>query len=128
MRRYSKRYTTVKMFGELIRFNFDVLVIINWIFISPMEISEDTIAHARKMQNAEVKAYTFGAHPEQLRASRLVRVGIFQHQTPMATNVPIEQMRATMHKMAHDAITTAFYGHANIFCFQETWSKATNMN
>lgn len=90
--------------------------------VRPMEISEDTIAHARKMQNAEVKAYTFGAHPEQLRASRLVRVGIFQHQTPMATNVPIEQMRATMHKMAHDAITTAFYGHANIFCFQETWN------
>lgn len=51
-----------------------------------------------------------------------MKVGLFQHQTPLPTWSPISEMRDAMFKMAAEVLEVASEAGVNVFCFQEAWS------
>ncbi len=48
---------------------------------------------AAAASNFDVQAYRFDAAAEQLRAPRLVRVGLIQHAIQLPTSAPFEEQR-----------------------------------
>jgi len=72
--------------------------------------------------NIELRSCRFDCKAEQLRAPRLVRVGIFQHKTPLDTWAPIQEQRDALFALAKNALETAHRGGVNVFCFQEAWN------
>lgn len=52
----------------------------------------------------------------------MVKVGLFQHQTPLPTWSPISEMRQALFKMAAEVLEIASEAGINVFCFQEAWS------
>lgn len=70
----------------------------------------------------ELKAYSIPALTEQTRPVRAVRIGLFQHQTPLPTNSKISEMHNAMQKLAVKAIHLASNLGVNVFCFQEAWN------
>lgn len=73
--------------------------------------------------NIELKTCGFKSKTEQTRSSRLTRVGVFQHATPLPTSSPILEMREAVFQLAKNAIAIAAAANVNVFCFQEAWSK-----
>lgn len=86
-----------------------------------LDINSDTKSLA-KTYNLELLSYKFNCPEEQLRSRRLVRVGIFQHKTPLPPSTPILQQRNALYKLAKETIEVAAKGQVNIFCFQEAWN------
>ncbi|XP_017774693.1 PREDICTED: beta-ureidopropionase [Nicrophorus vespilloides] len=89
--------------------------------VNPLQLSSEALNHA-EIDNFELKGYGFDIRQEQLRAPRLVRVGVFQNATPLETWAPIEQQRHAFYGMAKRALLTAFCSGVNVFCFQEAWN------
>lgn len=89
--------------------------------VKPIDLSSDvkSLAESSKF---DIKSYGFECPPEEVRLARVIRVGIFQHETPMATWTPILKQREAMYTMANDAITAAGKAEVNVFCFQEAWN------
>ncbi|KAJ8921179.1 hypothetical protein NQ315_013651 [Exocentrus adspersus] len=83
----------------------------------PKDVSE-----LSAISNIQVVTCGFNSKGEQLRAPRVVRVGLFQHQHPVSTVTPIKETRDALFKLAREAIELAFKGGVNIFCFQEAWN------
>ena len=80
-----------------------------------------------KASGFDVRTHTFNAAPEQLRPPRRVRVGIYQHAHPVPPGAPILEQRTALYKMAEQVISAAALSGVNVFCFQETWSKAISL-
>jgi len=72
--------------------------------------------------NFDIQTESFTASAEQLRAPRVVKVGLFQNQLPLETTVPIKEQIGALHGLAEKAIAAAAACGVNIFCFQETWT------
>jgi beta-ureidopropionase len=75
-----------------------------------------------KNANFEIKSEKFVAAAEQLRAPRIVRVGLFQNALPLKTTASVVEQRQALHNLAEKAITAAAASKVNVFCFQETWT------
>lgn len=71
----------------------------------------------------ELVAYKFNCAEEQLRKSRVIKVGLFQHKIPLPTWSPIQDMLEVMFKMAAEVLEVASKSGVNVFCFQEAWSN-----
>ena len=63
------------------------------------------------------------AKPEEMRAPRIVRIGIIQHGLVVPTSEPIRVQRDEIHKKIASYIEHAAACGANIVCMQELWSK-----
>lgn len=59
---------------------------------------------------------------EQLRAPRLVRVGLIQHSIVAATMDYVQNQRNEIHKKIKSYIVQAAQYNVNILCLQEAWS------
>ena len=86
-----------------------------------MPVSEQTAA-AAKSKGFEVKAYRIPSSAEQLRAPRLVRVGLIQNKIVLPTTAPIGDQVAALHKRIGEIIVAAASEGVNIVCMQEAWS------
>ncbi|XP_072288900.1 beta-ureidopropionase [Eucyclogobius newberryi] len=70
----------------------------------------------------ELKGFCFSASPEQLRAPRVVRVGLVQHRTVLPTDAPVQEQISAMHRRVEEMVEVAATCGVNIICFQETWT------
>uniref|UniRef100_A0A8C6WZ08 Beta-ureidopropionase n=1 Tax=Neogobius melanostomus TaxID=47308 RepID=A0A8C6WZ08_9GOBI len=70
----------------------------------------------------ELKGFRFEASPEQLRAPRVIRVGLVQHHTVLPTDAPVLEQINAMHRRVGEMVEVAAMCGVNIICFQETWT------
>lgn len=70
----------------------------------------------------ELRAFTIGAAPEQLRPPRLVRVGLMQNRIVEPTTAPVAQQVSALHKRLASMVEAAALCGVNIVCFQEAWT------
>ncbi|XP_078729836.1 beta-ureidopropionase [Lampetra fluviatilis] len=70
----------------------------------------------------ELRAFTIGAAPEQLRPPRLVRVGLMQNRIVEPTTAPVVQQVSALHKRLASMVEAAALCGVNIVCFQEAWT------
>ncbi|XP_074040613.1 beta-ureidopropionase [Leptinotarsa decemlineata] len=59
---------------------------------------------------------------EQIRNTRMVKVGLFQQKLPVPLTNPIRRVKMAMYTLAMDAIKVAAKGGVNIFCLQQAWN------
>ncbi|KAK9876068.1 hypothetical protein WA026_011178 [Henosepilachna vigintioctopunctata] len=88
---------------------------------SELELPEKAESLAKSF-DFELASCKFNCEKEELRAPRIVRVGLFQNKIPVAPTEPLIKQRDAFHKMAEEAIQTAAAAGVNIFCFQEAWN------
>lgn len=69
----------------------------------------------------EIQGYKFEARTEQLRAPRIVRVGIIQNHIVLPTSAPLEAQRDAAHKRIATIVEAAALCGVNVLCFQEAW-------
>ncbi|XP_023015203.2 beta-ureidopropionase [Leptinotarsa decemlineata] len=86
-----------------------------------LQISEDA-ENLSKKYGFELLSCGFNSEKEQLRIPRRIRVGLFQHSTPLPTWSPIKEMRDAIFKMAEQVLEVAYKEGVNVFCFQEAWN------
>ncbi|KAJ0067826.1 hypothetical protein NL108_011053, partial [Boleophthalmus pectinirostris] len=70
----------------------------------------------------ELKGFRFTASPEQLRAPRVIRVGLVQHHTVLPTDAPVQEQINAVHHRVGEMVEVAAMCGVNIICFQETWT------
>ncbi|XP_059910740.1 beta-ureidopropionase [Gadus macrocephalus] len=70
----------------------------------------------------ELQGHAFQSAPEQLRASRRVRVGLIQNRTVLPTDAPILDQISAAHSRIAELVEVAAMCDVNIVCFQETWT------
>lgn len=103
-------------------FSFIHLILNIFEFFRKLEFSEGVLAEATS-KNLELKGYFFDALPEDLRAPRLVRVGLVQHAIAEPTTAPISRQREAIHNRIREIVEIAPQCGVNIICFQKAWSK-----
>ncbi|XP_014241115.1 beta-ureidopropionase [Cimex lectularius] len=73
-------------------------------------------------EDFEIKGFQFSSAQEQLRAPRLVRIGIIQNKIAASTSESISEQRKAIHKKVGNMLDAAGSLKANIICLQETWA------
>jgi len=86
-----------------------------------LELPEETYTEASKI-NLELKGFGFDAAPEDLRAPRIVRVGLIQNAIVEPTDAPISKQREAIHNRIREIVDIAAKCGVNIICFQEAWT------
>ncbi|KAK7793874.1 hypothetical protein R5R35_014153 [Gryllus longicercus] len=71
--------------------------------------------------NFDIQGYRFNAASEQLRAPRIVRVGIIQNKIILPTTARLEAQRDKLHELISHIAEAAFHNGVNILCMQEAW-------
>ncbi|XP_055838698.1 beta-ureidopropionase [Episyrphus balteatus] len=82
-------------------------------------------ANAKKISeenNFEIKAFSFPAKKEDLRQSRLVRIGAIQNSIVLPTTDPIEKQRKAIYDKVVTIIKAAGEAGVNVLCTQEAWT------
>lgn len=75
-------------------------------------------------RNFETLGYKFtGATQEQLRAPRIVRIGIIQHSIVLPTTEPIKDQRNAIYEKILEYATHAARCNVNVLCLQEAWRE-----
>ena len=69
----------------------------------------------------EFRGYKFEARAEQLRAPRIVRVGIIQNHIVLPTSEQVEAQRNAIHERIATIVEAAALCGVNVLCFQEAW-------
>ncbi|XP_014230616.1 beta-ureidopropionase-like [Trichogramma pretiosum] len=87
------------------------------------EIEEIELPPMDKDLQCELKGYKLPrAKPEEMRAPRIVRVGIIQHGLVLPISDPIKAQRDEIHKKLVRYIEHAAASGVNIVCMQELWT------
>lgn len=89
--------------------------------VKAIDLSEEVTSIGEEFK-FDIKSYGFECPLEQVRPARVIRVGVFQHETPLATWSPILKQREATFSMANHAISAAGKAGVNVFCFQEAWN------
>lgn len=69
----------------------------------------------------EIQGYKFEARTEQLRAPRIVRVGIIQHHAVLPTSESLLAQREAVYERVSLIVEAAALCGVNVLCFQEAW-------
>jgi beta-ureidopropionase len=69
----------------------------------------------------DIQGYKFEARTEQVRAPRIVRVGIIQNHIVLPTSAPLEAQRDAIHERIATIVEAAALCGVNVLCFQEAW-------
>jgi beta-ureidopropionase len=69
----------------------------------------------------EVKAFQFGALPEQLRKPRIVRIGLIQHGIVKPTTAPIHEQYKAIESRVEQIMEAAGQAGVNVVCLEEAW-------
>lgn len=64
-----------------------------------------------------------GARREELRAARIVRIGLIQHSIVLPTTSKVREQIDAIHEKIADYIKHAASCGVNVICLQEAWSK-----
>lgn len=83
----------------------------------------DAAIQLGKVNNFDVKGYSFEAKKEDLRKPRIVRVGAIQNTIAVATTEPIHVQRDAIYEKVSKIIKAAALCNVNVLCLQEAWSK-----
>jgi len=83
----------------------------------PRELVERAIADSYDLQ-----AYRFLAAPEQMRAPRVVRIGLVQHKIVLPTSEPYAKQREAIWNRVGKMIESAGTAGVKILCLQEAWT------
>ncbi|KAM4827306.1 beta-ureidopropionase [Thomomys bottae] len=70
----------------------------------------------------ELQGYAFEATEEQLRAPKIVRVGLVQNRIPLPTSAPVAEQVSALHRRIEAIVEVAAMCGVNIICFQEAWT------
>lgn len=70
----------------------------------------------------ELKAFKFSAAREQLRAPRVVRIGLIQHSIAAATTAPVLEQYKAIEAKVRRMIDAAGAMKVNVLCLQEAWT------
>jgi len=89
--------------------------------VESLAIPEDLQEVARK-ENFVVQASKFKAAKEQLRAPRVVRIGLIQNQIQRPTTDPVFEQYKAIEQRVETMIDAAAKMGVNIICFQEAWT------
>lgn len=65
----------------------------------------------------------FQARREELRAPRIVRVGVIQNKIVLPTTAPLADQRNALFKRIETIISAAALAGVNVIALQEAWSK-----
>ncbi|XP_023221411.1 beta-ureidopropionase-like [Centruroides sculpturatus] len=87
--------------------------------------SLDIPSQARKIseeKDFDIKGYVFTAEPEELRAKRIVRVGVVQNSIVLPTTALISEQRSAIFNRIEDIVEAAALCGVNVICFQEAWT------
>eukprot|EP00698_Gefionella_okellyi_P003264 TRINITY_DN13042_c0_g1_i1.p1 TRINITY_DN13042_c0_g1~~TRINITY_DN13042_c0_g1_i1.p1 ORF type:complete len:408 (+),score=84.22 TRINITY_DN13042_c0_g1_i1:56-1225(+) len=88
--------------------------------VNALPISE-TGAEIAKANNFEIKAFAIPSGSEQLRSSRIVRVGLIQNSIVLPTTAPVDAQYTAIEKKIEKLIDAAATMGVNIICLQEAW-------
>ena len=69
----------------------------------------------------DLQAYALKARPEQLRAPRVVRLGLIQHKIHVPTTAPFAEQRAAAYERVSELVHAAGAAGVNVLCLQEAW-------
>jgi len=83
----------------------------------------DVDAGRKVARNFDVEGYKILSKPEQLRATRIVRVGLVQNQIVLPTSDPIEAQRNALHARFGEIAQAAFASGVNVLGLQEAWRR-----
>ncbi|XP_002963936.2 beta-ureidopropionase [Selaginella moellendorffii] len=70
----------------------------------------------------DLQAYRFTAAEEELRAPRIVRIGVIQNAIVLPTDAPFADQKRAIMKRVGDLIEAAGTAGVNILCLQEAWT------
>ncbi|XP_072462843.1 beta-ureidopropionase isoform X2 [Notamacropus eugenii] len=82
----------------------------------------DSALVAASQRDFELLAFTFEASVEQLRPSRLVRVGLVQNQIRLPPDAPVSEQVRALHGRIAEILEVAAQCGVNVVCFQEAWT------
>jgi len=82
----------------------------------------DSVQKQADKNNFEIKAYKFKAAPEQLRESRIVRIGLIQNCIHKPTTDPILVQYQAIQDKIEVIIDAAGEMGVNVICLQEAWT------
>lgn len=80
------------------------------------------VAEQAKEGPFEVKAFKFSAAREQLRAPRVVRIGLIQHSIGASTTAPVLEQYKAIEAKVRRMIDAAGAMKVNVLCLQEAWT------
>ena len=80
------------------------------------------VAEHAKETTFEVKAFKFSAAREQLRAPRIVRIGLIQHSISASTTAPVLEQYKAIEAKVRRMIDAAGAMKVNVLCLQEAWT------
>ncbi|TSW89610.1 Beta-ureidopropionase [Bagarius yarrelli] len=81
-----------------------------------------TALDAALERNFLLQGYVFAAASEELRAPRVVRVGLIQNKIVLPTDAPVLDQITALHKRVGEIVEVAAICGVNIVCFQEAWT------
>eukprot|EP00243_Klebsormidium_subtile_P003138 TRINITY_DN16303_c0_g1_i1.p1 TRINITY_DN16303_c0_g1~~TRINITY_DN16303_c0_g1_i1.p1 ORF type:complete len:429 (+),score=69.02 TRINITY_DN16303_c0_g1_i1:49-1287(+) len=88
--------------------------------VSELPLSEEVLSSADK-QDFDIQAYQFSAAAEQLRAPRIVRVGVVQNAIVLPTTAPYAKQRQAIFNRVKSIVDAAGAASVKILCLQEAW-------
>lgn len=80
------------------------------------------LAEQAKEAAFELKAFKFSAAREQLRAPRVVRIGLIQHSIAAPTTAPVLEQYKAIEAKVRRMIDAAGAMKVNVLCLQEAWT------
>ena len=88
--------------------------------VSTIAIPEEA-ASLSQANNFEIKAFAFPSQKEQLRAARIVRIGLIQNSIVLPTDAPVNDQYEAIERKIEKMIDAAAAAGVNIVCLQEAW-------
>lgn len=80
------------------------------------------VQQAAAEQSFDLQGYAFKAASEQLRAARIVRIGLIQHGIVTPTTAPFHEQRQAIYERVTQLIEAAGLAGVNVVCLQEAWT------
>nr|CAD7456530.1 unnamed protein product [Timema tahoe] len=89
--------------------------------IPKLDINVETKRLAEE-HDFEIQSYNFEANVEQLRAPRIVKIGLIQNQIVLPTTSPVKAQQDALYNRIATLIKAAASCGVNILCLQEAWT------
>lgn len=80
------------------------------------------VVAAAKEADFDLQAYAFKALPEQMRAPKLVRIGLIQNKTVLPTTSPFQEQAQAIRDHVGVLMDAAGQAGVKILCLQEAWT------
>lgn len=89
--------------------------------VAKLELPE-MVKSTADLGDFDVQGYQFGAAAEELRAPRIVRIGLIQNKIVLPTTAPIAKQRQALMERVGQLVTAAGQAGVNVLCLQEAWT------